>query len=288
MADLDHESGTDEPSVVEHTPLPEEIRNAPGRDEQGRFAPRDKQEQPADEPSQDQPQEQAGEEQSGRQATVPHQALHAAREEAKALKEQSRAFESQLAEIRAQNQFLMQQYGQRQQPQPEPQPAPDWYQDPDAAFQHYVGQALNPVQQAVAQQREGFSEMLAVEKFGAEAVQAARSELEQYARANPQAARFDWQRIMASPHPYGELVSWHKQRATLNRVGSDPDAFIQAEVERRLAEMGHQAAPQQAATPQPRSAPGNMPSSFAAARNGGPRSAPQATGARSLSEIMGR
>lgn len=284
MADLDTNSGSDTTPEVESQPIPEQIRDAPGRDESGRFAPRDKQEQPA-EPSQDAPQDG---EPSERQGMVPHKALHAAREEAKALKEQARAVEAQLAEIRAQNQFLMQQYGQRQQPQPEPQPAPDWYQDPDAAFKHYVGQALNPVQQAVAQQRESFSQMLAVEKFGAEAVQAAEAEMRQLAQANPQAVQHDYQRIMSSPHPYGELIAWHKQRATLNRVGTDPDAFIQAEVERRLAEMGHQAAPHQAATPQPRATSGAMPSSFAAARNGGPRSSPQATGARSLSEIMGR
>ncbi len=76
------------------------------------------------------------------------------------------------------------------------------------------------------------------------------------------------------------------------------EALVEAEVTRRLAALGHQTpAPQQAAPhqtqparPAPASAPPQqaMPSSFATARNGGPRSSPQAIGARSLSEVMGR
>ena len=229
---------------------------------------------------------------STEQRMVPHQALHAAREEAKAYRERHAALESRFNEMQQQQLHLLQQMASRQQPQPEPQPPPDWFADPDQAFQHnfhqYMGQVVTPLQQAIVQQREQFSQMMAVEKFGADTVQAAERELAQWAQQNPQAARHDWQRIMASGHPYGELVAWHKQRSTLNRFGDDPDGVIEQEVQRRLAEMGHALPPQNTpAQSQPRN-PNAMPSSFAGARGGGPRGAAQASGPRSLSEIMGR
>jgi hypothetical protein len=292
MADLDRDMETET-----EQPVSEEQRTEQNRGDGGRFA--EGRRPLAGGGDNDPGPDDAGAEGDGseRQQMVPHQALHAAREEAKQHRERATAIEREVADLRQQQMQLLQQMAMRQQPQQPaepPPPPPDWFQDPDQAFRHnfgqYLGQAISPLQQAIVQQREQFSQMMAVEKYGVDAVQQAEAELAQYAQSSPQQARYDWQRIMAAPHPYGELMNWHKQRTTLNRVGGDPDAYIEQELQRRLAEMGHAVPPPQngSAQSQPRQA-GSMPSSFASARHGGPRSGGVASsGARSLSEIMGR
>lgn len=213
---------------------------------------------------------------------VPQAALHAERQKAKRYTEEVADMRRQMADMQQQFQGqlaqLMQATQQRQPPQPQPDP-PDWYADPQAALAHN----LAPIQQETAAMREQFSRMMAADKFGEETVNTAQSELEQFARSNPQAARFDYQRIMASPHPYAALVEWHRQRATLSEVGPDPKAYrerVRAEI---LAEMqGGRPAPA------PNVNPAAMPSNFATNRSAAPNSAPTFTGPRSLSEIMGR
>ncbi|MDR7037395.1 hypothetical protein J2X36_002142 [Methylobacterium sp. BE186] len=283
MTDLDELSGAGADARVadEGQALPE---GGQPRDEGGRFA--GGQQQPNE--GEGQPQPEGGEQGSERNGWVPHSALHAVREEAKGYREKYTTLEARFNDQQQQIQQLIGLMRQPSQPQKQEAP-PDWFQDPDAAFQHNVRQAVDPLQTQLQAQREGFSQMLAVEKYGAEAVQAAQAELEQRVRSNPNGTRFDYQRIMADPHPYGALVQWHKQQATLQRVGSDPDAFIEAEVSRRLAAMGHQPQPQQAAPQQqPAHAPQAMPSNFATARSAGPRGGTAASsGPKPLSEIFG-
>lgn len=171
---------------------------------------------------------------------------------------------------------LIQAQQQPRAPQP-PAPAPDLYEDPTGFVQHQI----EPLAQGQQAMREQFSQMLAIEKYGAESVQKAYATFAQAMQTDP-AAKFEYQRIMASPHPYGELVSWHKKHETLSRLGPDPDAYINQEVERRLAERTQAQQPQPvAAQPAPQ-----LPSSFAQARNPGPRGVPQWSGPKPLSEIM--
>lgn len=212
---------------------------------------------------------------------VPQAALHAERQKVKRYTEEVADMRRQMAEMQSTFQqqlgLLTSQLQQRapQQPQPEP---PDWYADPQAAFQHN----LAPIQQETAVMREQFSRMLAAEKFGEQTVSAAQSELEKYIQTNPQMARFDYQRIMASPHPYAALVEWHNQRSALTEIGPDPKAYrekVRAEI---LAEMqaGRPAAP---AIP-----PSAMPSNFATTRSAAPASGATWTGPRALSDVMKR
>lgn len=171
---------------------------------------------------------------------------------------------------------------QAQRPQPQaPQPAPDFWANPDAALDHRLQGAMQPLAQQQEAQREQFSRMMAVDKFGEEAVNAAFANLSQRLQRDPN-ARYDYQRIMASPHPFGALVQWDKQQATLSRVGDDSEAFIEAEVARRMATAGGQPSPQA-----PGGQPAPMPSNFAGARSAGPRTTPQ-VGPMPLSEIMKR
>jgi hypothetical protein len=120
------------------------------------------------------------------------------------------------------------------QPQQEQQPASLW-DDPDA----YLKTQLNPVQQQMMEMKEFMSENLAVQTHGEETVTAAKQAIEQAART-PEGQQVI-QKMMQSRHPFDELVKWHKQQAAISRVGNDPDAWFQAEYEKRLADPAEQA-----------------------------------------------
>ncbi|AWI90273.1 hypothetical protein C0214_19640 [Methylobacterium sp. DM1] len=281
----------------------EEPREMPHQDE-GRQAEGQGAQEPSGQPQGEVSQPSGEGAQPGHQEMIPHARFHAVNEELRGYKDRFGSLESRYNErerlIAEQAQQLnhvlgLLQQGQRGQPQAQAQPQQpqaDWWQDPDAAFAHNIERAISPLQQRLDRQREGFSQMLAVEKFGAETVSTATSELQRRMQADPNGMAYTYRAIMDSPHPYGALVNWHKEQSALSQYGSDPSAFIEAEIQRRLAEMGQQPAPQSQAAPpsQPTrpAAPPQMPSSFAAARNGAPRGAPQASGPRSLSDIMGR
>jgi hypothetical protein len=105
-----------------------------------------------------------------------------------------------------------------------PKQSPDFWEQPETSIEHRIDERLNPVAHALVQQQERFSKMLAVEKFGAEAVDSAFNELSTRLRSDPSAA-YDYQRIMASEHPYAELVSWHRKQSLLKEIGTDPEAY---------------------------------------------------------------
>lgn len=272
MADLDEimsgrentSEQTEAPAQVTEQPAPRED----GRDEQGRFASQ----QPAEPAAPVETQEQRPPD-----GFIPIQALDARlaklqeRHDA-ALRERDQSWQRQLEALRAPQQPV------------EPVKQPDFYENPDAAVDFRLKQAMEPVQQSQEAMREGFSRMMATDKFGEEAVNAAVAELENRARLNPQAVKFDYQRIMSSTHPYGELVKWHKAQSALSTYGDDPTAYrekLRAEIMAEMQGGQQQAAPQAQAAPV-------MPTSFAGARSAGPSSAPAFSGPRPLSEIMQR
>lgn len=112
---------------------------------------------------------------------------------------------------------------ERQRVEPPKEEAPiDVWANPEA----FIDNRLKAVQQQAEGVTERVSRLLATEKFGAEAVSAAMGELERQMATNP-GARFEHQRIMASDHPYGELVAWHKRQATMQEIGDDPAAYRQ-------------------------------------------------------------
>lgn len=211
---------------------PETESTGQTRDEQGRFAAKAEQpEQPQEQPevSDDEPEPEQGK--------VPQQALHAARQKAKEATTEAEQLRQQLAQAQAQIQLL----NQRQAPQPQkteeaPKPV-DFWESPDG----YLESKLTPVQQQMQQQREHFSKMLAKQAHGAETVDNAYNAFVEAARANPQAYAAEYQSIMASEHPYDALVSWHKHQETLRMVGNDPNAWLEAEMEKRLSDPAYQA-----------------------------------------------
>lgn len=119
-----------------------------------------------------------------------------------------------------------------------PKEPPDFYADPAA----FVDDRLNPARQELGQQlgqmKEGFSKLIAIDKFGEEAVTAAYSELEKQMREG--SGQPDYARIMRSAHPYGELVKWHKSQVARQTVGDDPAAWFEKQLEERLKDPTYQ------------------------------------------------
>lgn len=139
-------------------------------------------------------------------------------------RDKRQALERQIEELR------------RQVPKPEAAPAPDFWEAPQDAVQRQIAEAITPFQQAMIAQQEMFSRARAEDKYGAEAVDAAFKELAgRFERRDPSALH-DRQRLMASAHPYGALVEWHKQQVALKEIGTDPIAYRQQLEERLLSD----------------------------------------------------
>lgn len=265
MRDRPETHDENQPEVTQEAP--QQVAEGQPRDEHGRFAG---QQQPPEQPA---AQPEAGKPPEG---FIPIQALDArlSKQEEKyqaQLREQAEAFQRQLAAL----------HQQPRQPA-EPVKPPDFFENPDAAVDYRLNQALGPLQNSQKGIVENFSRMMASDKFGEEAVNSALAEMTSRVNANPAAMQFEYQRIMAAPHPYGELVKWHKNQTALNTYGDDPTAYrekVRAEI---MAEM--QGQQQQQASPAVD--PASLPSSFA--RNSGPSATPQWGGPRPLSDLMGR
>jgi hypothetical protein len=128
--------------------------------------------------------------------------------------------------------------------------------------------------------REQVSQMMAIEKHGSEKVEAAYQALANAIGSDPQ-VQDAYRRIMAAPHPYGELVAWHEQQQVLSEIGSDPKAYRERLRAELLAELQNGAP--RATGPAPA-----MPSNFAQGRSAVPRSGVTWSGPQPLSAIMKR
>lgn len=261
MADLDEiMSGSGGDSATEQQPAQVTTEQNPredGRDEHGRFASQ----QPAE------PQPPATQEQRPPEGYVPIQAL-----DARLAKERER-YETQLQ----QRDLQIQQYlRQSQQPQAAPKPPPDFFENPDAAVDYRVQEklrgAVDPIQQQLM-----FNAKLVAQSIHKEKLDPAIRAFDD-AVASGQIDHADVQRVRGSPNPFHAAVEWHSQRSALQTYGSDPEAYIQAEVQKRIDAMQQQA-------PQTQQPP-VLPTNFAGTRNSGPSTAQAFSGPRPLSEIM--
>jgi len=48
-------------------------------------------------------------------------------------------------------------------------------------------------------------------------------------------------RVMRSPNPGEAMVTWFKERETFAKIGTDPDAWLKTELEKRMADPAFQA-----------------------------------------------
>lgn len=225
---------SEEPEAVEQ-PGPEiETQEAPqveaehpqqARDASGRFAKSEETQQDA----------QSGEGQAERQGFVPS-SRH--REEADA----RRNAEARLAQLEAQNRALMEMVGkfQPQKPpasaEPEIDPVDAMLSDPRG----FVQRMMKPIEEERQREREFYSRRNAETVHGREKVDAAYQAL----GAEIRAGRMDGATVLAqlrqSMDPYGEIMNWHSRNSIVSQMGDNPEAYIEAEVQKRLAAMKEQ------------------------------------------------
>jgi hypothetical protein len=143
-------------------------------------------------------------------------------------RERRQAAERQFEELRRQFEMVRK---QQEEAAKKAQPVPEFWEKPEDSVRHQIQQEISPLremqaqfEQALAAQREQFSRMQAVSQHGEQAVNDAFSELAKRVQSDP-SARYDYQRIMESPHPYGALVEWHKREQAVKEFGSDPNAY---------------------------------------------------------------
>ena len=207
------------------------------RDASGKFAAKPN----ADaETGTEEPDEAAGEPESSdaeADGTVPQKALHEARRREREQRERADNIERQFQQMQGQMQLLMQ---QRQQPQQQPsqmQAPPSFWENPDKWGEHLIA----PVQQQLHQQIMHNARLIAENVHGSEQVGAAVQEFDGLLHSG-QIDQAEAAKIMQSPNPFVEAVTWHQRRQLLNEVGSDPKAYrakLEAEIRAQLeAEMG--------------------------------------------------
>lgn len=210
----------DEPAITAETT----------RDEQGRFAAQKTEESAEPE----------GEADPAKTGTVPHAALHEAREREKTEKARADALERTLAQLQGQMQALQAQVNRPLQPTGEQQQPANFWDDPDKFIESKLSSKLSPIEQQQRQSVETFSRQMASIEFGAEKVQAAQQAMEQSIQMRDPSAVAEIQRIARSEHPFAELVKWHQQKTALEMVGNDPQKWLEAEKAKLIADPNFQ------------------------------------------------
>lgn len=116
---------------------------------------------------------------------------------------------------------------------PEPQKAPDMFADPEGYQKFQTSQ----FQAALQNERLNMSEALAVDKFGAEKVEAMVAAV----KSDP-ALQAQWGQVANSANPYASMMKIYDQHRVAAEIGSDPEAYkakirdeIKAEIQAELA-----------------------------------------------------
>lgn len=225
LDDILADNGSQEQEQTQETATTETAVN---RDEHGRFAPK------AGEPEVTAEQQVEGAEEPA--GSIPPAAIAASRQKAREKEQEAETLRREMAELRGQIQVLSQ---RPQQPAVQPQPKPEtpalepW----DPGYDEYV---RAPLVDQIQKQAERFSMRLAVKEYGKETVQTAYAALGQAIQAGDPSARAEYQRIKQSDDPYEDIVQWHKRSQTLQKVGDDPEKWLEAELEKRLADPAYQ------------------------------------------------
>jgi hypothetical protein len=99
-----------------------------------------------------------------------------------------------------------------QQPQQQNQGIPDPIIDP----QGFIEYQTNAIKFQMANQNADISEYRAQQKYGAEAVEAAKAAAIQAGLG---------MKFLYRPDPYEDVMAWHKRANFIQKVGPDPDAY---------------------------------------------------------------
>lgn len=174
------------------------------RDDQGRFAP--KTEEPEVKP----------EVKPEAEAQIPSWRLREIREERDTLR-------AQLAQFQRQS-------------QPVKPAKPDIFEKPDEFVRQSAQELVDPVHAAIAETREGFSRMYAVDKYGEDKVIEAYNALDQAAKTGDHEALAVVARIKNSITPFQDLMKHHEKQSVYTQIGNDPDAWFQKKLESMIGD----------------------------------------------------
>lgn len=115
---------------------------------------------------------------------------------------------------------------QQRQAQQEPV---DWLEDPDKR----MAAEREAMQHQLWNERLNMSEMMARSSVGDEAVDAALQAFQAEVQRNPAL----YNEMQQMRHPYDFVVKWHKRQSFMSEVGSDPEAWREAERARLREEL---------------------------------------------------
>lgn len=211
----------------EAAPIQQEPAPQP-RDDSGRFASQQV-EQPVTIEAPAAEAQPAAEQAAPSGGNVPVGAVQDERQKRQAAQQRADDLEKQLAVMQGQISLLTQQRQPAQQPQQEQQPV-SIFENPD----EYLKSQLTPVQQQVQEMREMIWEGQAAQTHGMEALEAAKKAAEALF-GKPEGHELH-RRLTSGGNPFDHLVKWHKQQQAFAKVGDDPDAWLGAEIEKRLSD----------------------------------------------------
>lgn len=197
------------------------------RDDKGRFVKKDAKQGDADTGTtrKEVPPARLREESTARRAAEERaKAVEAERDTARQqLAEQQRAYDAKMDLVL--RQLQMQQQPQNQQ-QPKANQEPDMFADPEgwrAWNQQQTMQALAQVREESVRNVTNMNLAFTQDRYG-EKFDAAYQAIIQAAQVDP-GAKLEIQRALNSPNPGAAIMRWHRDRETLNLVGSDPEAY---------------------------------------------------------------
>jgi hypothetical protein len=193
------------------------------RDEQGRFASRQA-EQAQIETQGEQPAG-AGQQPQSEGAHVPSWRLREERERAEAAERRFQEAQAQWQRHLAELQSRL--------PKQEPQ-APDPFERPSEFLEHGLSQAVSPIKSQLGQLTEFYSRRDAIREHGQETVNAAYKAIADGLQSRDPEAVAAYQRAMQSMDPFGDIVTWHQQRAVFQQIGKDPNAWFEKHLEERM------------------------------------------------------
>ena len=182
--------------------------------------------------------------------------------------------QAQLAEIQRQNaeyQNYLNQLREQQQQQEDPQ---------GAQVQQLVTAQVGQVE---ARMRLNTSRTLAVNAHGQDKVAAAEKAFEGLRQSDPATYDALYNKFGTHQDPIGQIVAWHKKHEIMTLIGDDPQAYIDAQVQAKLAELGNIPPPDK---PNGQPAP-VMPTDLSQTRNVGSRTGSNWTGPTDLSSALG-
>lgn len=164
---------------------------------------------------------------------IPAQRLKAEADKRREAEASAEALRREIAELRGMVQANASPKPQ-QTPSEAPQPATIW-DDPEK----FLSSQLSPVQQQMQEMREMMWEGQAAQTHGMEALEAAKKAAEALF-GKPEGAELH-RKLTSGGNPFDQLVKWHKQQQAFAKVGEDPDAWLEAELEKRLSDPAEQA-----------------------------------------------